>query len=63
MPDQRYLLHWEPGISTDESGHYQLEFYTSDVPGKYAIVVEGLDGNGYSGTETYEFTISDTDTQ
>lgn len=58
MPDQRHLLHWEPEITTDKSGTATLEFFTSDVPGQYRIVVEGLNANGYSGSQTSAFTVT-----
>ncbi len=55
LPDQRVLLHWEPDITTDQEGRYQLEFYASDVPGQYVIVVEGLTDSGDSGTGIQTF--------
>jgi hypothetical protein len=57
LPDQRYLLHWEPDITTDENGKQEVEFYTSDVPGRYIVVVEGLNNNGFSGSKSYTFTV------
>lgn len=62
MPDQRYLLHWEPGIATDQEGKSQLEFFTSDVPGTYLVTVHGLDDQGYAGSKTYTFTVTTSDT-
>lgn len=61
MPDQRYLLYWQPEITTDPHGKAQFEFFTSDVPGKYVIMVEGLNGAGYSGTDTCHFTVHPAD--
>lgn len=63
MPDQRYLLHWEPNINIDKDGTTKVEFYTSDVPGQYRIVVEGLDENGYSGSRSDTFTVKAADNQ
>jgi hypothetical protein len=63
MPDQRYVLHWDPEITTDQEGKSQVEFFTSDVPGKYIVVVEGLTATGHSGTRTITFTITDPDNQ
>lgn len=63
MPDQRYLLHWEPDISTNDEGKSQVEFFTSDVPGRYLVVVEGLNATGDSGTKTFTFTVTDPDNQ
>ncbi len=50
MPDQRVLLHWEPDITIGPDGKYQLDFFTSDVPGQYLIVVEGLTDSGIPGS-------------
>src|SRR5690606_4362263 len=41
MPDTRNLLYWNPNLQTDRSGRTEVEFYTSDVPGDYLIVIEG----------------------
>jgi hypothetical protein len=57
MPDQRYLLHWEPHIEIGVNGKSVIEFYTSDVPGRYAIITEGIDEHGNSGTSTRFFTV------
>ena len=57
MPDQRYLLHWDPDIKTDAQGKQQVEFYTSDVPGRYAVLIEGLSREGCSGSTIHTFTV------
>jgi hypothetical protein len=55
LPDQRHLLYWNPAVQTS-GGKVQLTFYTSDVPGDYSIVVEGLrkDGTPGSAIETFK---------
>jgi hypothetical protein len=58
MPDQRYLLHWNADIGTDETGKHQEEFFTSDVPGTYVVVVQGLDEDGHAGSKTYTFKVT-----
>lgn len=40
-PDFRNTLYWIPNLSMD-SNQEQISFYTSDLPGKYRIRVEGL---------------------
>jgi hypothetical protein len=57
LPDQRYLLHWQPDIFTDEEGKQKVEFYTSDVPGNYRVVAEGLSKDGLSGTRILNFSV------
>ncbi len=44
-PDQRPTLYWEPYVIL-ENGSANLEFYTSDMPGKYRIISEGINKNG-----------------
>jgi hypothetical protein len=57
LPDQRYLLFWNPTIITGKDGKSKLEFYTSDVPGDYKIVVEGITKNGIVGSATATFKV------
>jgi hypothetical protein len=57
LPDQRHLLYWQPEIVTDENGKQKVEFYTSDVPGLYSVVVEGLSDDGFSGSKTFTFSV------
>jgi hypothetical protein len=45
-PDRRNVLSWMPFIQDDGSGKKQVSFYTSDVPGRYAIIVQGIDQKG-----------------
>lgn len=47
IPDYRYQLCWEPNI-TEISNQKPFEFYTSDVPGNYKIIVEGITKYGES---------------
>ena len=63
MPDQRYLLYWNPDITTDHQGKQQVEFYTSDVEGNYMVVVEGLNNQGFSGSKMYTFSVKPPDNQ
>ena len=45
-PDFRHLLHWSANINTSSKGKINAAFYTSDVPGKYAIVLQGISKQG-----------------
>ncbi len=44
-PDQRPTLYWSPVVPL-ENGKANLEFFTSDMPGKYRIIVEGISNTG-----------------
>ena len=50
QPDFRNVLQWEPQIKTDQNGKAVSTFYTSDIPGKYLILVEGISPSGLAGS-------------
>lgn len=49
LPDFRNLLYWSPNFMTGSTGKEQTGFYTSDLPGRYAIVVQGMSEDGRTG--------------
>lgn len=54
LPDFRNLLCWLPGVRTDSTGKTQMDFYSSDLPGKYVVIVQGISTDGIAGsTSTY----------
>ncbi|HEX5024414.1 MAG TPA: hypothetical protein VFV68_04045 [Agriterribacter sp.] len=55
--DFRNLLFWSPDVITNENGDADLEFYTSDVKGKYIGVIEGITRDGKAGTNTFGFEV------
>ena len=46
VPDYRTTLYWNPAVELDETGHATIEFYTSDAPADYSIMVEGVSQQG-----------------
>jgi len=46
IPDGRHLLYWNPEVQINGSETKQLEFYTSDQPGRYKVVVQGIAADG-----------------
>jgi hypothetical protein len=56
LPDFRNVLYWSPDLPANARGNVALSFYSSDLPGKYLVVVEGLaaDGSAGSGLATFE---------
>ena len=46
IPDFRNTLLWSPDITTDQDGKTKIEFYTSDRPGKYMVLLQGMSANG-----------------
>ncbi len=45
IPDYRYQLLWEPSLTLEPS-NTELAFYTSDLTGKFEIVLEGFTDKG-----------------
>lgn len=58
LPDFRNLLYWEPDVQTDSGGKANIEFYTSDLKGKYVAVLQGMDEAGYSGSYYFTFDVT-----
>jgi len=50
LPDFRDVLYWSPEINTNEKGNGLFSFYTSDIPGKYFVAVQGISPNGDAGS-------------
>ena len=59
LPDFRNLLYWSPNVQTDSSGQTTVEFYTSDMKGKYVAVLQGMDDAGYAGSYYFTFDVND----
>ncbi|HVW96079.1 MAG TPA: MG2 domain-containing protein [Mucilaginibacter sp.] len=53
IPDFRNLLYWAPTVSKDG----KMSFFTSDLPGKYVGVVQGLTNNGEAGSGYFTFDV------
>ena len=45
QPDLKTLLYWNPEVTT-KNGTTELRFFSSDQPGKYNIIVEGIANDG-----------------
>ena len=52
-PDFRHTMYWEPSAT----GKTSLEFYTSDLSGKYAAVLQGVAANGQKIDVRWEFEV------
>ncbi|MEP6724429.1 MAG: hypothetical protein ABJC98_01375 [Bacteroidota bacterium] len=58
IPDLRNLLYWSPSIKTNKDGKQQLSFYSSDLKANFAIIVQGLNAEGLSGSSVTTFTVN-----
>jgi len=44
--DLRTTIAWEPNLVTEKNGKTKFDFFTSDEPGTYKIIIEGVDMEG-----------------
>jgi len=45
-PDLRTTIYWKPNVLTDDTGHANVDFYTSDDAATYSVVIEGVSDDG-----------------
>jgi len=58
MPDFRNLLYWNPAVYTSDATANAIQFFTSDLPGDYLIVVQGISPDGRAGITYQHFTVT-----
>ena len=46
IPDFRNTLYWNPSVQRDIDGNYMMEFWSSDLPGDYEIIIQGINDEG-----------------
>jgi hypothetical protein len=54
LPDYRNVLYWSPKLES-KNGSASFSFYTSDIPGKYIVIVQGISSSGLVGSATSSF--------
>lgn len=57
LPDFRNTLYWNPSVKTNKKGVQTLHFYSSDLRGRYAAVLQGLTKDGKTGSEVVLFDV------
>ena len=57
IPDFRNQLLWAPDITTDAAGNRQIPLNTSDLTGKFALIVQGITREGLAGYSVMTFTV------
>jgi hypothetical protein len=58
IPDRRQLLYFNPGCIVSAAGKLDLEFFSSDVTGKFIVEVNGLSADGVPQYANAEFEVS-----
>ena len=57
LPDFRNLLYWTPKLITNSNGKERSACYSSDLPGRYAIVIQGMSEDGRAGAKVAYFRV------
>ena len=57
LPDFRNVLLWSPHIKIAVGASTEINFYTSDLPGKYAVQVQGISASGLCGNQILTFDV------
>ena len=57
LPDFRNVLYWNPEIITNEKGDKEISFYSSDMEGRFAIVLQGISADGKTGVKIIELEV------
>jgi hypothetical protein len=57
VPDFRYLLAWEPSLSSDGDGSFSFFVQTSDEEGDYMLDIQGITSAGTPFNKSFEFKV------
>ncbi|MGF1922610.1 MAG: TonB-dependent receptor [Bacteroidia bacterium] len=56
-PDFRTTIYWNPSIVSGGDGKFKLDYFNSDKPGIYRVVIEGIDLMGNLGRRTFTYEV------
>lgn len=56
-PDLRATVYWNPHLVSDAAGKATLDYYNTDQPGIYRLVVEGIDVLGNLARKVYTYEV------
>jgi hypothetical protein len=57
QPDLRTTVYWNPYLKTDGTGRTSFNFFNTDGPGTYRVVVEGVNADGQLGRKVFRYTV------
>jgi hypothetical protein len=58
LADNRKTIYWQPNLFTDRDGKAKFDYFNAGSPGKYRVVVEGIDGNGKLGRQVAQYDVA-----
>ena len=56
-PDLRTTVYWNPSIISDEKGSFKLDYFNTDEPGLYRVLIEGIDFMGNLARKTFTYQV------
>jgi hypothetical protein len=59
LPDFRNVLEWVPQLTIGNDGKSNVSFYSSDLKGKFAVIIQGISTNGIPGRAVGFFEVED----
>jgi TonB-dependent SusC/RagA subfamily outer membrane receptor len=57
-PDLRTTVYWDPSLISDEKGNFKFEYFNTDEPGLYRVVIEGIDLMGNIARKTFTYQVN-----
>lgn len=57
IPDLRSTIYWNPNVKTYDTGKTSFSFFNADGPGKYKVIIEGINSDGSLGREVFEYNV------
>nr|WP_068891102.1 carboxypeptidase-like regulatory domain-containing protein [Pedobacter panaciterrae] len=57
IPDLRSTIYWNPNVKTYDTGKTSFSFFNADGPGKYKVIIEGINSDGLLGREVFEYSV------
>jgi len=58
LPDLRSTIYWNAKLKTYASGRTRFSYYNADGPGKYKVVIEGINAEGELGRQVYRYEVT-----
>ncbi|MES2651561.1 MAG: hypothetical protein V4663_07470 [Bacteroidota bacterium] len=56
-PDLRTTVYWNPHLVSDTNGKANINFFNTDQPGTYRILIEGIDADGNPARKTFTYEV------
>ncbi|TKC12326.1 TonB-dependent receptor [Pedobacter polaris] len=56
-PDLRTTVYWNPHLVSDPTGKANLNYFNTDQPGNYRVVIEGIDASGNLARKIFNYQV------